>query len=69
MAKKKQPINCSTCFYAKRDVIKIKGKCVSWEEDKSKCRRYPEHKYIRLEHWCGEYLDEKTGIDLVQRED
>ena len=62
MAKEKQPIQCSTCFYGKEHENVVMG------DSFTMCRRFPDHVNRTHTHWCGEYLDEKTGKDLVQRE-
>ena len=68
MARKKPPTNisCVTCFYA----IPTSPEPVM-QYDRMLCRRYPRHERITstdtkgIKHWCGDYLDETTGRDLI----
>lgn len=60
MAKQKIIPTCSNCFYGterKKDILT--------SIPKSMCRRYPQHMRFDAGHWCGEYLDETTGGDLI----
>ena len=70
MRKKKLPsnISCVTCFYA----IPTTPEPVM-QYPRMLCRRNPKHIRITstdtkgIKHWCGDYLDEITGKDLVPR--
>ena len=58
--KKKPTPTCGNCFYGtspKKDILT--------SIPKSLCRRYPQHAKKDAVHWCGEYLDETTGGDLI----
>ena len=58
MAKKKPDINCSTCFFSKRYTM---------DDDLIICRFNPVHRRLPRDHWCGRYLDNQVGGDLIQK--